>query len=123
MGLPSLAEKYASYWDWYYGVAPPVCLFPEWFAPNPGDWPKGTETTGFPLWDGGDTKSLSPEVEQFLSEGDAPIVFTPGSANRMGEAFFSAAIDACKRLDRRGILLTKYPEQLPSELPPSIQHF
>lgn len=123
LGLPPLAGKFASYWDWYYGVAPPVCLFPEWFAPNPGDWPAETVMAGFPLWDGGEGEPLSPEVEQFLSEGNAPIVFTPGSANRQGEAFFAAAIEACVRLNRRGVFLTKYPEQLPSELPPLIQHF
>ncbi len=123
LGLPPLAEKFANYWDWYYGVAPPVCLFPDWFASDPGDWPTGTVTTGFPLWDGGDRGPLPEEVEKFLGEGDAPIVFTPGSANRAGEAFFVAAAEACQRLGRRGLLLTKYPEQLPGDLPPTVRHF
>lgn len=118
------------YWDWYYGVAPPVGLFPDWFVspdgPPPPDWPAGTVTTGFPLGDGagGRSEQLDPAVEAFLEEAEAqddrPIVFTPGSAMRHGERFFAAAIDACRRLGRRGVLLTKYPEQLPANLPETV---
>jgi UDP:flavonoid glycosyltransferase YjiC (YdhE family) len=40
-----------------------------------------------------------------------------------GRAFFAAAADACRRLGRRGIFLTKFPEQLPAALPPGVAHF
>ncbi len=121
-----LTRLRGSYWDWYYGVAPPLGLFPDWFvSPDgnlPSDWPAGTVATGFPLGDAaaGRGQQLAPEVEAFLDAGDPPIVFTPGSAMRHGERFFAAAIDACHRLDRRGVLLTKYQEQLPDELPETI---
>lgn len=123
LGLPKLTR---GYWDWYYGVAPPLCLFPDWFvSPDgvvPNDWPAGTVTTGFPLGDGagGHDERLDPAVEAFLDAGDPPIVFTPGSAMRQGERFFAAAVDACARLGRRGVLLTKYAEQLPKNLPPTM---
>lgn len=120
-GLPPIAARF---WDWYYGVAPPICLFPDWFvSPDcglPNDWPAGTATTGFPMGDSTRDPTLSPEVEAFLDAGDPPIAFTPGSAMRRGERFFAAAVDACRRLGRRGVLLTKYADQLPANLPDTI---
>lgn len=124
--LHGLAPVSGNYWDWYYGVAPPIALFPDWFVDPagqlPADWPAGTVTTGFPLGDdaGGRGEALDPAVESFLEEGTPPIVFTPGSAMRVGERFFAAAIGACQQLGRRGVLLTKYPEQLPTNLPATI---
>ncbi|MEM9660124.1 MAG: nucleotide disphospho-sugar-binding domain-containing protein, partial [Planctomycetota bacterium] len=47
----------------------------------------------------------------------------PGSANAQANDFFRTAIDVCQRLRRRGVLLTKYPEQLPETLPDGIVHF
>jgi UDP:flavonoid glycosyltransferase YjiC (YdhE family) len=98
-------------------------LFPDWFgAPQP-DWPANTRLVGFPLWDAHAAAELSREVREFLAAGDAPIAFSPGSANRAAQQFFEAAVEACQRLGRRGILLTKYAEQLPTKLPPSVRHF
>jgi UDP:flavonoid glycosyltransferase YjiC (YdhE family) len=122
-----LAPIRGNFLDWYYGVAPALCLFPDWFvSPDgvlPSDWPSGTVTTGFPLGDGAagrDERPLSESLETFLDAGDPPIVFTPGSGMRFGHGFFAAAVDACQRLGRRGVLLTKYREQLPAQLPASI---
>jgi UDP:flavonoid glycosyltransferase YjiC (YdhE family) len=37
--------------------------------------------------------------------------------------FFRAAIEACQRLGRRGILLTRFCEQIPDRLPNGVKHF
>ncbi|MEO1497569.1 MAG: glycosyltransferase [Planctomycetota bacterium] len=118
VGLSRLSTRY---FDWYYGVASPICLFPDWFAADPGDWPAQTVATGFPLWDDR-AAELPTDVADFLAKDTPPIAFTPGSANRVAERFFAAAIDACQRLGRRGLLLTKYAEQLPASLPPDVLH-
>jgi rhamnosyltransferase subunit B len=98
-------------------------LFPDWFgAPQP-DWPANTRLVGFPLWDAHGSVDLAPEVEDFLAAGTPPIAFSPGSANREAHQFFQAAVEACERIGRRGILLTKYADQLPANLPRSIGHF
>src|SRR5207253_413252 len=47
----------------------------------------------------------------------------PGSAMKQGKAFFAAAVEACVKLGRRGMLLTRFPEQVPSPLPDGIRHF
>jgi UDP:flavonoid glycosyltransferase YjiC (YdhE family) len=62
-------------------------------------------------------------VHEFLAGGSPPIAFSPGSANREAHSFFLAAVESCQRLGRRGILLTKYGEQLPANLPPAVRHF
>ena len=109
--------------QWHYSPQLVIGLFPDWYAPPQPDWPPQVALTGFPLWDQATATGLPDEVNAFLSGGDAPIVFCPGSAMTEGHAFFTAAVDACRRLGRRGILLTKYPDQLPANLPPEVQHF
>ena len=108
---------------WIFSPELVLGLFPDWFAPTQPDWPSHTTTTGFPLWDPVQSIPLSEEVEEFLQAGDPPLVFAPGSAMTEGREFFEQAIDACQRLGRRGILCTKYREQLPESLPEGIRCF
>ena len=63
------------------------------------------------------------ELDRFLSDGPSPIAFTPGSANIFGKKFFQAAADACKIMGKRGILLTRFAEQIPESLPENVRHF
>ena len=122
-------------------------LFPDWFGPPQPDWPANARLVGFPLWDAPGSISAGSvpisagsvpifcsekmgtdpfarnDLEEFLSADSPPIAFSPGSANREAQPFFAAAVDACQRLGRRGILLTKYADQLPPNLPPSVRHF
>lgn len=65
---------------------------------------------------------LPKHTVEFLAAGPPPIAFSPGSANREAHEFFAAAVGACQRLGRRGILLTKYDHQLPKPLPDSVRH-
>jgi len=118
LGLPPV-RKITRWWNSPTGV---LCLFPEWFAPPQRDWPQPLIQTNFPLWNEGSEQPLNGNVEQFLQAGTPPIVFTPGTANVHGADFFAAAAKACRNLNRRGIFLTKHPEQLPTGLPESIRH-
>jgi UDP:flavonoid glycosyltransferase YjiC (YdhE family) len=65
---------------------------------------------------------LSSDLEQFIVAGSAPIVFTPGTANRHASAFFRAAIDATAAIGRRAVLATRYRDHLPTLLPPHVHH-
>ena len=47
---------------------------------------------------------------------------TVGDAIMHGTAFFRAAAAACGLLRERGLLLTKYPHQIPADLPPGVRH-
>jgi rhamnosyltransferase subunit B len=125
LGLPPIQRVL---YRWCFSPRRVIGLFPDWFAAPQPDWPAKTALAGFPLWDQAAngpsaTVGLSDEMLQFLDDGDAPIVFSPGSAMTEGHAFFVAAVEACQRLGRRGILLTGYPEHLPKELPPEVRYF
>jgi rhamnosyltransferase subunit B len=107
--------------DWLHSPRRVIALFPDWFAPPQPDWPPRLRLTGFPQYDESDQQELSPALLQFLDAGDAPIVFTPGSANQNAAAFFRAAVDAGARLNRRALLLTRHTDHLPA-LPPTVHH-
>ena len=98
-----------------------TALFPDWFASPQPDWPPNTHLTGFPLErNAGDT--LPDDLEQWLSERRAPIVFTAGTANFQAARFFESAARAAVAIDRPALLLTAWPEQVPSPLPPDVRH-
>ena len=109
--------------NWLYETDLMLGLFPDWFGPLQPDWPANSRPVGFPLWDAPDEAPLAPKLLEFLAAGSPPIAFSPGSANKEAHQFFEAAVDACRRLERRGILLTKYEHQLPSKLPDTVRHF
>lgn len=110
LGLPPVSRLFHS---WIHSPRRVIALFPDWFAPRQPDWPQQLRLAGFPLFDDPGEAELDPEVDRWLNEGDAPIVFTPGTANRHAGAFFRAAAGALSRLGRRGLFLTKFDEHLP----------
>ena len=109
------------FFEWVHAPDLVIGLFPDWFGDPQPDWPKQVRCTGFPLFD--DTADgLDHEMNAFLDSGSRPIVFTAGTAMKHGTDFFDASVKACDKLNRRGILLTRYPEQLPEQLPSEIIH-
>jgi rhamnosyltransferase subunit B len=120
LGLPPVRDLMGGWWHSPQRV---LGLFPDWYAPPQPDWPPQVRLTGFPLYDERGLHDLPAELTEFLNGGEPPLVFTPGSAMRHGHAFFAAAVEACRRLGRRGLLLTRFPEQLPAQLPQGVRHF
>ncbi len=108
-----------------WGASPDLILgmFPQCFGPPQSDWPPHTMLTGFPLYDEVHDAALPDSIQQFLATHPNPIVCTPGSANKHGHTFFQESIKACQTLNKSAIFLTRFKEQLPTSLPPSIQHF
>jgi rhamnosyltransferase subunit B len=78
--------------------------------------------TGFPLFDERGLTEPPADVLDFLDRDDPPVVFTAGSAMRQGHAFFAEAAKTCQLLGRRGLLVTRYPEQLSNLLPEGVRH-
>ncbi len=120
LGLPPVRRLVGRWWHSPQRV---IGMFPDWFGPPQPDWPPQTVMTGFPLWDRGHLETVPEELAQFLAAGDPPLVFTFGTANQHTRGFFRAAVEACRRLDRRGILITKFAEDLPDALPDGVRHF
>jgi rhamnosyltransferase subunit B len=107
--------------EWVHSPRRVIALFPDWFGPRQPDWPAALRFAGFPQYDESDQQQLSPGLLAFLDEGPAPIAFTPGSANQNAAAFFRAAVDACARINRRALLLTRFAEHVPM-LPATVHH-
>jgi UDP:flavonoid glycosyltransferase YjiC (YdhE family) len=118
LGLPPVRRLFA---DWLHSPDGVLALFPRWYADAP-DWPTPTHLTDFPLFDQSETTAVPPELQRFLDAGTPPILFTPGSGMRFGQPFFQAAAEACQRLGRRGLLLTRFSEQVPAQLPEGVVH-
>ncbi len=104
---------------WMHSPQGVLGLFPEWFAPPQSDWPAQISLTGFPLFDEAGFHTVDAELDAFLKAGTPPVVFTPGSTMLDGQGFFTAALQALRKLGRRGIFLAKDPAQSPP-LPPEI---
>jgi UDP:flavonoid glycosyltransferase YjiC (YdhE family) len=118
LGLPPVRRVFNGY---IHSPRLTIGLFPEWFAPPQRDWPSQIRLTGFPLYDEHDVSPLDAGLREFLDAGEPPIAFTAGSAMTHGGDFFQAAAEGCARFRRRGLLLTRYPEQLPTKLPPDVR--
>src|ERR1700761_2067312 len=88
--------------------------------PQP-DWPAATRTTGFVFYDGDAShRDLSLELEQFLSDGPPPLVFTLGSAAVLDAGdFYQQSALAAQMLGQRAVLLVgSDPRNVPPILPP-----
>ncbi|OYV89117.1 MAG: hypothetical protein B7Z73_07195 [Planctomycetia bacterium 21-64-5] len=120
IGLPPVKGILSQWHNSPQGI---LGLFPSWFAAPQPDWPAQTVLAGFPLYDERGLNPLEEELLAFLDSGSPPIVFTPGSAMLHGREFFQAAAEACVLLGRRGILLTRFAEQVPRTLPAGVRHF
>lgn len=119
LGLPPVRHM-LQYWHSPQGI---VCLFPDWYAPPQPDWPANVTLTHFPLWDERGMAEWPEGLADYLDAGEPPIAFTPGSAMMFGRKFFAAAADACRRTGRRGILLSRFEEHIPADLPDGVRHF
>lgn len=120
LGLPAVKRVMD---QWWHSPEQTLAMFPDWFAARQPDWPACVTMVDFPLYDAAPLEPMPAELDQWLMQGDAPIVFTPGSAMKTGSDFFAASAAACEKLGRRGLLLTRYPEQLPRSLPALVRHF
>jgi rhamnosyltransferase subunit B len=108
------------WWDWSNSPDGVLCLFPEWFAPPQADWPQPLLQWDFPLEDLATQQPIDESLRQFLAQGSAPLIFTAGSANVQAATFFQTAVAITTALQRRAVLVSRTPAQLPSPLPPHI---
>ena len=98
--------------DWVHSPDLVLAMFPDWFAQKSGEWPAASEVAGFPIWDDGQDAGLDAELEAFLSGGDDVVVITPGSANVFGGRFIEVGVEACRKIGKRVLIVTGYPEQV-----------
>ncbi|HBL26572.1 MAG TPA: glycosyltransferase, partial [Acidobacteria bacterium] len=96
-----------------------LALFSSLLGARQPDWPPQTVAAGHLFYDRhGAPAALSAEVEAFLAAGEAPLVFTLGSAAVLNPGtFFAESAAAAKSLGRRAILVgAETQEGLPSSI-------
>jgi rhamnosyltransferase subunit B len=108
--------------DWYHSPQRILGLFPSWYGRPQPDWPARLRMTGFVFEDPSQHVPLSDELESFLDDGEAPILITPGSANRHAARLLKAGVDGASMLKRRLVILTPHKDQLPEELSSGVFH-
>jgi UDP:flavonoid glycosyltransferase YjiC (YdhE family) len=82
-----------------------LAMFSSVFAQPQPDWPPNTLMTGFCFYDHVSERNI-PELNAFLAAGDAPIVFTLGSAAVFDAGnFYEESAQAARLLKRRAVLL------------------
>lgn len=86
-----------------------LALFSPVLQPAQPDWPRPTEQAGFLFQDeppSGASAPLPAAVEAFLAAGDAPIIFTLGSAAvYLADDFYAQSAESAQRLGRRALFL------------------
>jgi rhamnosyltransferase subunit B len=105
LGLPAVRDELV---DGPLRTERIFAMYPPAFARLPSDAPPQAQGTGFTHYDGRDgvTGTLDPALEDFLSSGPPPLVFTLGSfvVHAPGN-FYEASARVAARLGRRAILL------------------
>jgi rhamnosyltransferase subunit B len=80
--------------------------FPEFFAKPQRDWPQAVVQTSFPYFGQPADVETAQKIQDFVSAGEPPIVFTLGStAVYLAHDFYQIAADVAMELGERAILL------------------
>ncbi|HZR20184.1 MAG TPA: nucleotide disphospho-sugar-binding domain-containing protein [Verrucomicrobiae bacterium] len=108
--------------DWWYSPELILGMFPSWYGKPQHDWPAQLVLVGFPLNYGQPEVGISEKTLSFCSKGDRPIAFTFGTGMMHARELFELGTAVCKKLGVRGIILTKYENQLPRKLPSFVHH-
>jgi len=96
---PLGADQYSPYLN--------LALFSSVLAAPQPDWPQNTVVSGFPFYDADDGGyGLSQELQEFIADGEPPIVFTLGTAAvRAAGSFYIESLKAATHLGKRAVLL------------------
>lgn len=107
--------------EWRGGVVNLGLWSPLLRGPMPDDPPQGV-ICGFPFFDQShDCGDEWERVEAFLGDGDPPIVFALGTtAVHAPGSFYDCAVETCRLLQRRGVLLTGNSQPPPKDLPRNV---
>jgi rhamnosyltransferase subunit B len=118
VGLPSVRD-----WEAFLRFPPrSLGLWPEWFAPPQAGWPEGVELVGFPWHEDKQTDDVPPAVEELLARGERPILITSGTSAYVTE-FHQVAVQACQRLERQTLLVTRHDRVVPHPLPDNVHWY
>ena len=107
-----------------------LAMFSPLLASPQVDWPPNTKATGFCFYDQLGEIALHPvtpqideaqKLQEFLDNGEPPIVFTLGSAAVFtAKDFYQQCLEAAVALKQRAVMLVGDRANLPQDVPPEI---
>jgi UDP:flavonoid glycosyltransferase YjiC (YdhE family) len=99
-----------------------LALFSRLLAEPQPDWPAHVTVTGPILYNGAASPEVSVELEQFLSAGPPPVVFTLGtSAVEAAGSFFDVSARVARRMGCRAVLLIgRHAKNRPAAIGPDV---
>jgi rhamnosyltransferase subunit B len=118
VGLPSVRD-----WEAFLAFPPrSLGLWPEWFAPPQPGWPEGVELIGFTWHEDKQTDGIPAALEELLARGERPILISSGTSAYVTE-FHQVAVQACQRLERQTLLVTRHDRVVPHPLPDNVHWY
>jgi UDP:flavonoid glycosyltransferase YjiC (YdhE family) len=108
--------------QWWISPELVLGMFPSWFGEPQRDWPPQVQLAGFPLNDNQSDAGVPEDTVRFCQAERPPVVFTFGTGMKHAGELFQNAIEACRTLQVRAIILTKFRSQLPPALPSFVHH-
>lgn len=109
-----------SWKQWLYSPKHIWAIWPEWFASREEEWPEGVQTIGFLTENLDVEQEFSWEIEIVLNTREPVVLISGGSSPMVSPLFYQIAAEACELTGYRGILVTRYEELVPKELPRNI---
>lgn len=102
-----------------------VGLYPKWFVNQANERiasDANLEESHFLFDEDDDSQPLPDKLIEFLNHDDAPLAVTFGTYASTDDNLYRTVVEACGRLGKRAVLITKYPQQLPNPLPDYCLH-
>ena len=100
-----------------------IGLYPQWFVNQANEKIAANMVPSHFLFDeDDDSQPLPDKLIEFLAHDDKPLAVTFGTYASTDDKLYRTVIEACVRLNKRAVLITKYPQQLPNPLPSHCLH-
>lgn len=120
--LLAIASPTTDWFTWLKQFDQKLAFFPNWFNVHNNHLLTSPHSSDFVFYEDDDNQPLPSELIHFIEAGSPPIAFTFGSYVSERQDLFEIVAQVCKMLNVRGVLLTKYPEQIPSPIPKNLFH-
>lgn len=114
-----------SWLQWESSAKMTLALWPKWYDSPDGEWPSEIEAVGFPFEDGKEAykREIPAEFTEWLKHNPNPVVITGGTTKCINEKFYESSIAACGIAGYPTIVLSRFAEFIPKELPKNVKWF
>lgn len=119
------AAEISDWLEWQSSPRMQVALWPEWFSFEENEWPVPLHKLGFPIQRlyKNEKSAGFHVIKNYIKDNSELIIITGGTSLQINREFYRSAVNACGRLKIQTIVITKYRELLPEELPDNVIWF